>query len=265
MNNCIKSKIMKNFLFLLSFLCCFTSGISFAKKSGNLTIFSESSMSYGLLEVARQYSKEKNIIVSVNFNSAFDLIQGIEFGDSADIFITSHKYWIDTIKQKGVVDIYNISNIAKDRLALIISNDNSHIDADFFRKYTDMGQIIRYLGRKKISIVIGSEKDSLGLYTRNIVNNARISRRYIHHKPQDSKDSIVDFVGKNKNYCAIVFISEIKEDDNVNILAEISNIDIYYQALVVAGDNMDMARNFLKDLKNSKYQEVLKKHNLIIN
>ena len=87
-------KFLKIFLTLLLF-CNFSQ----ASESKNLTIFAESNLSVPLVKIIRKYSKEKNVIISINFQSSFDLIERIDEGEPADIFISSHNDWINILKQ----------------------------------------------------------------------------------------------------------------------------------------------------------------------
>lgn len=254
-----------SFIFMV-ILFNFISINSFAKTSHNLTIFSESNMAYALTEIARSYSKQDNIIVSVDFNSSLELIQNIDFGEPADIFISSHADWIEILKQKGLVDVYNLINIAKDKLVIITSDKNSRInkfDSQAIKNATDIGAILKIINDKKIPLIIDSQYSSLGRYTNKIIKEANIVNHRIFHKVYEDKKSIIDFINEYNDYCGIVLKSEVQKQDNIKILAEIPNMDIYYQALVIAGDNMEKAREFLKFLKSYKTQRILKDNGFI--
>ena len=49
--------------------------------------------------------------------------------------------------------------------------------------------------------------------------------------------------------------------DNVHIS---DCLDIFYQALVIAGNNMEVAREFLKFLKTPQSKEILKENGFIV-
>jgi ABC-type molybdate transport system substrate-binding protein len=49
------------------------------------------------------------------------------------------------------------------------------------------------------------------------------------------------------------------------ILATKKNLNIFYQALVIAGDNMEVAREFLKFLKSAEAKKILEQSGFIAN
>ena len=57
-----------------------------------------------------------------------------------------------------------------------------------------------------------------------------------------------------KKIFAIVLKSSILAKDNIKIIANIPDIDIKYQASVIARDNMDLARDFIKYLENIEFK-----------
>ncbi|MFM2200491.1 MAG: Bacterial extracellular solute-binding protein, partial [Pseudomonadota bacterium] len=78
----------------------------------NLTIYAEPNLFVALTKIARIYSQNFAVNVSVNFNQSLDFIDEIDSGEPADIFISAHPIFAETMKQKGLVDVYNIGYIA---------------------------------------------------------------------------------------------------------------------------------------------------------
>jgi molybdate transport system substrate-binding protein len=230
----------------------------------NLTIFAEPNMTYALTEIARSYSNNRNAVISINFNSSFELIQNIDFGEPADIFISSHPFWIETLKQKGLVDVYNLSNIAKDQLVLITSVKNKKITNDIVKDADPISETLREISNIKIPLIIGSDYSSLGRYTSQLVKEANIKDQYLYRKVNEDKKSIIDFIRDNNDYCGIVLASEVKNQNDIRILRIIPEIDIFYQGLVIAGDNMEKARDFLKYMKSDESKKLLTKNGFIV-
>ena len=80
-----KIKILLSVFFLLLLI----PQNSFSATSRNLTIFAEPNMALALTKIARLYSQHSNSIVSVNFNSSYELMSDITAGEPADIFISN--------------------------------------------------------------------------------------------------------------------------------------------------------------------------------
>ena len=77
-----------------------------ASQSRTLTIFAESNVALPLTKIARQFSRAANVIVSINFTSADNLIYNIDNGEPADIFISGHNTWIEKLHQKAESFLY---------------------------------------------------------------------------------------------------------------------------------------------------------------
>jgi len=228
--------------------------ISHAKDSTNLTIFAESNLSVPIVKIVREYSKANNVIISINFQSSFDLIERIDDGEPADIFISSHQDWVNVLKQKGLIDIYSISNIAQDNLVLVTSNQNQR----FFDKKIDSKNIeetFKEVGNMQYGIIAESEYKSLGKYSSKIIKKYNIKPHTVFRKLNEDKKSIIDFVSESKNLFALVLESGILPDDDVKIIAKIPDIEINYQASAIAGNNMELARDFIKYLEDVEFKK----------
>jgi molybdate transport system substrate-binding protein len=233
-------------------------------KVGNITIFSESNMMYSLVRISRLYSKTHNSIASVIFNNPSELIQNIDNGEPVDIFIASHSDWSDILKQKGLIDVYNITNVAQDKLVLITSTKNKKIDTLNINQSSELSEIINNISQIKLPLIIDSPNTSLGKYTQSALAGIDISRYKIYPRAVNDKKSVISFVHDNNEYCAIVLLSAIKNYDNIVVLKTIDNINIYYQAFVIAGNNMEKARNFSNFLDSEPVQNIFIENGFIV-
>jgi len=234
------------------------------KKIDNLTVFSESNMAYPLVKVARLYSQQKSAIVSINFDYSAQLIANINDGEPADVFIASHPDWIEILKQKGLVDVYNLTNVAKDKLVLVASKNNKKLKTVQIVKLGDINKILRFIINQNIPLVVDSENTSLGKYDNTILHEAKISDQKVYHRVSEDKKSIVDLINESDEYCGIVLASSIQNYDNIVVLKELDNSEIYYQALVIAGDNMEKARDFLKFIKSDEMKKIFTQSGFVV-
>ncbi|MBM3579327.1 MAG: ABC transporter substrate-binding protein [Alphaproteobacteria bacterium] len=115
------------------------SSAAHAIPSRNLTIFAETNLSQTLIKISRLYSQKSNVVVSVNFNSSADLIVEINSGEPADVFISTNPNQIESLKQRGLVDVHNIGYIARNNKdntyyqALVIAGDNMDLAREFLK------------------------------------------------------------------------------------------------------------------------------------
>ncbi len=237
--------------------------LEITKKVNNLTVFSESNMTYPLVKIARLYSANNNSTVSINFNNSYELIQNIDAGEPSDVFISSHSDWIDNLKQKGLVDVYNLGNVAKDRLVLVSSKSNIKINSAKINQQANIKDIFKELNNQNATLIIDSPLTSLGKYTDSVLKDNGIINQKIYRKTIEDKKPIIEFINENNEYFGIILASSAKNYDNIVILKTIDN-NIYYQALVIAGTNMDKARDFLKFIKSDVAKNVFAANGFIV-
>ncbi len=257
----VKSNILKSLSILI--LSLFLNKTAIGANSESLTIFSESNMTYAITKIARNYSKKANVAISVNFNSSFELIDNIDLGEPADIFISSHLDWVKNLSQKGLVDRYSSADFAEDKLVLITSKNNERINFNEVSKIGDLNKILQFINEKKAPLIVGSDYSSLGRYTKKILAESNVDNFQIFQKLNEDKKSIIDFINEHNHYCAIVIASEIANNKEIVILSQVPFVNIDYHALVIAGDNMDNARKFIEYLKSKEAKEVLVRNGFI--
>lgn len=259
----MKTKITK--ILLGFFLLFFSVSNSFASSSRNLTVLAEPNMVLALTKIARLYSQKSGVIVSVNFASSVDLINEIDAGEPADIFISAHNRWIETLRQKGLVDVYNIGYFASDKLALVTSKANSNLPAELMDKKLSLEEALEILNRNKSTLILDNEGNSSGKYSNDLVESMALSDLKQYHKLAEDKSPVVNLVKSNNDQYALLLTSQVRKDEELQVLSLKSDEDIFYQALVIAGDNMEIAREFLKFLKSPAAQMILKDSGFFVN
>jgi ABC-type molybdate transport system substrate-binding protein len=102
--------------------------VSPAYALNSVTVMADGSMSVAIAEIARNYSRNKQIVVNTSFAAQRAEEAQIIAGADADILITPKQNWIDRLKERGLVDIYSIVKVAKkgqaNYTAVVIAGDN---------------------------------------------------------------------------------------------------------------------------------------------
>ncbi len=242
---------MKKF-FIIKLICftffCFSIK---AQESKSLIVFAEPNLSIVLTELVRLYSQEHNVITSINFNSPADLIGDIDMGDPADVVITAHKEAIETLKLKGLVDVYNIGNIAKDSINLVTSIKNSQIPTNLLDGDINMDQALSILNERRSTLILDNYGSSSGRYSGDYLRNLNLGKFSVFTKLAEDRSSIVTSVLSDDNHYALLLSTQIKNKSGLRVLAS-QESDITYKLLVIAGDNMDTARKFLRFLESNQ-------------
>lgn len=257
-----KSKITK--IFLISFfLLSFFSKNSLASTSRNLTIFAEQNMVMAMTKIARIYSQKSNVIVSVNFGSSSDLMNSIDSGEPADVFISAHLGWIETLRHKGLIDVYNVGYIARDELVLVANKSNPNLSEEL-KSSKSFENSLEILNRNGSTLVLDNEGNSSGKFSHDLIKKNLLPNLQLLHKSTEDKSPILNVVKSGKDQYALLLMSQVKNDFDLEILATKKDENIFYQALVIAGDNMEIAREFLKFLSSDAAKKILKESGFVV-
>ena len=250
-------------IFLITFLLI-AAGAQ-ASPSRNLTIFAEPNIASALTKIARIYSPMNNVIISINFGSSYNLISNIDSGEPVDIFISAHKGWIESLHQKGVVDVYNVGYIAQDNLVLATLKTNSNIPEELQKGKISPKQALTVLNESKATIILDEEGNSAGYYAKKFLDELALSNLKNFSKLAEDKTPLLSIIRNSPTSYALLLESQINNKSDFQIIARDDKKDIFYQALVIAGDNMDTAREFLKFLKSEQAKNILKNSGFVAN
>lgn len=253
-----------NLSFFVSLYFIFASNFAFAIQTKNLTILAEPNMVEALTKISRLYSQKTLTTISLNFGESVDLIESIEIGEPSDIFISAHRFWIDNLKQKGLVDIYNVGHIANDSLVLVTSKNNIKIPSLLLQKDQGFIECLEILDKYELNLIIDNNNSSLGQYSKKILKEFNFENIKIFEKLPEDKTSIANLIANNTDSYTIFLSSQLRDYQEFREISRFKSQQIFYQALVVAGDNMESAREFLKFLKTKEAKEIFVKSGFII-
>lgn len=247
-----------------SLVILFVSNNVMANPARNITIFAEPNMALPLTIIARNFSQKNNAVVSINFNSAFDLLNEIDQGAPANVFVSAHPQIIENLKQKGLVDVYNIAYIANDILTLCTSKNNNKFPLALLKKNINLENSLKILDENKLKLIVEHDGISSGFYGKKIIQDLSLGNVNIFYKLIEDKSSLIRDIEQNKDTYGIVFLSQLFKNNNLRALATQKDKIIYYQAFVIAGENMDVAREFLNFLKNPDSKKTLRNNGFIV-
>ncbi len=245
-------------------LFLFASNVAIAASIKNLTILAEPNMVTALTKIARIYSQKNSVIVSISFASSSDLINDIDAGEPADIFISAHKDWINNLKQKGLVDIYSINHVASDGLALVTSKNNTKIPEELINHKLSLENALKILDQNHLVLIVDNDGSSLGQYSQDLLALLQLSNIKIFEKLHEDKMSVFGLIEENPDNYTITLSSQAQDRDGLKILSGSQNQNIFYQALVIAGDNMEAAREFSRFLQTAQARAIFKQSGFLV-
>lgn len=210
-----------------------------------------------LVRIVRSYSRDNHLAASVTFSSVVRQFKDIEEGKSADVMITAHPKWTQTLKQMGVADVNSINNMMRDDLVIAVARTDSF-------RYEDAMQpadFLRGLLKKHKPVFIADDTISaLGLYTKQAFDRALSEENGM---PDDRINPLLTQCGYvrmpselpekivSQNAAAVMYASTLSRYPELRALYEIPQQyydDIIYQVAVIAGENMEDARDLARFL-----------------
>lgn len=255
-------KVFLYFVISLNLLLGFIGRSNAATK--NLTIFAEPNLIPALTELARIYSSETSSVISAEYGSSSDMVYRIEDGEGSDIFISSHRNWQDELKMKGLIDIYNVNHFADDYLVIVTSTENKKLPRELLGKEVSFEEALKVLNDKRQDLIVDHSATSLGLHSKSAVNLRKFNKIRVFKKLPEDISTAEDIISKNPNIFSLMLNSEVHDNDSFRIIAKTKRIAVFYQALVIAGENMENARQFSNFLMSKKAQEILQKNGFTI-
>ncbi len=258
----MKSRIVKEFLKIFAVLLFFEQN-SLAATSRNLIVLAEPNMVLAMTKISRLYSQKSNTIVSVNFSSSTDSITNIDSGEPSDVFISAHLGLIGSLHQKGLIDIYNTAFIAKDELVLVAQKTNPNLPKEMLKKDIPLEEALKIINQSKATLILDFEGNSSGKFGGDFVQSLNLKDLKLFKKLAEDKSPILSIVKSDPTQYAILLASQVKNDSDLIILARKKGVNIFYQALVIAGDNMEVAREFLRFLKAAEAKKVFQESGFI--
>lgn len=249
------------FLVLLMLL-----GASPAWAIPTLNIMADKSLAIPMTQIAREYARSHQVSVSTAFISTSDQLEQINEGGAADLLITQRADTIETLKLQGVVDIYSQTIVAKNRLVLAAPLSIPG-EMEFFDRQMFPVGLMQQMAGGDLRIYIGSpDYLASGMFAMEAFRNMDTLQdiepyvRYVKYSPE--MYSLMEAGG-----FGIMFYTEVLQNKNLrvmNFFPESSHEPILYQAVVVAGENMDEARRFLDFLKTRESKRIIDLNGFVV-
>ncbi len=228
----------------------------------SITIMASSSLTNALSELINIYSQRKEISIIAIFDSPTELEYNIQAGDVADVYIGEHPQTLTSLKRAGTLNVYNIVDVAENRLVLVTSKNNRL--SDMASKPIDIKKALDKLTNRTLLYIVEPETTWIGYVTKQMLENINQWGQFEPYAVRVANARtnlhLID-IGEG---AGIVYYSDAISNKNIKIL---SNIDpslhdkIQYHAALVAGNNnMKKAEKFLEFLKTDEAKSVLKKH-----
>lgn len=262
-------RVDKLALFFCYFITCLFLSISIAKaeKKGardtEVILLASSSLTLPITELVRHYTRTRGITISVSFDGTSEQINKITMGDPADLIISAHPFWINELKQQGLIDVYSITQLLRNHLVLAAPKD-FHLNIPKAIAASPE-KMLNFLN-KRTNLVIGHpESTALGKYTKTLLEEMQspLWQNVEATSVKTFSAQAAQYLVANGETPGILFYSDVFKHEGLVILADFKT-DKYQalsiQAAVVAGEHMAEAREFLDFLKTPHAKHVFQRY-----
>lgn len=230
-----------------------------AQSNTTLLVSAAASLKETLEEIKTNYQQSKpGVTINYNFGASGALLQQIQQGAPADIFISAAKKQVDTLDQAGQLVKGTRSNLARNRLVLIVPRDVKNVTSFFNLTRDDI---------KKIAI---GEPRSVpaGQYAEQVLKQLRI---YDKIKPKfvfaNNVRQVLAAVESGNADAGLVYRTDAAISNKVKTVVAASETYhapiIYPVAVLRQSKNQQAAREFVQYLSGDQAQAVLRKYGFL--
>ncbi|MDX2073809.1 MAG: molybdate ABC transporter substrate-binding protein [Alphaproteobacteria bacterium] len=230
-----------------------------ARAVTNLTVMADNSASIAVAKLARDYARANDVAVSTSFVAKSMQSSQILEGGSADILITQDAKWIDELQLQGLIDIYSKTAFARGRLALIGPADSTlvmKLSGNFFS-----APLVHAMHSEPLFFLGNPEYVPDSRYAREALRNLGaldVLEPYTLYLK--SYDQMVEQVTQRGGYAVFSYGQALllEKAKIIDVFPEKTHSNIPYYVVVIAGDNMEEARKFIRYLGGNAARNALR-------
>lgn len=250
------------FVSLMLVICSpfFNSTPVVAQSNNNLLVSAAASLKDAMEEIKTVYTQSKpNVNINYNFGASGALLQQIQQGAPADVFISAAKRQVDTLEQTGQIVPGTRGILAKNRLVLVVPKNGTGVTSFYS---------LREDGVKRIAI---GEPRSVpaGQYAEQVLKKLNV---YQQAKSKfvlaNNVRQVLAAVESGNADAGLVYATDAKISNNVKVVVvadeKYHSPITYPYAVIKRTNNLDGAKDFIQFLKGDAAKGVLQKYGFIL-
>lgn len=224
----------------------------------SITVLADTSLTLPLTKIARDYARDAGVMVSVSFASAIEQLEEIEEGTPANVLITAQPGWIERLKTQGLADVYSQKVIAGNEIALVARDD--HPMRYSFASGATLSTELENHGRNFYFVAADPTFLELGAYSTEIIRYYNLDLDLEAHFvfPNDLR-AMHKLIGQVP-HSGLMYLTEAKRNPRLRVIDTVPQeaySPVHYEAIVVAGEHMEKARDFIAYLQSVPAQLTL--------
>lgn len=217
----------------------------------SITVLADSSLILPLTQIARDYAREAKVSVSLSFASAIEQLEEIEEGTPANVLITAQPGWLERLKAQGLADVYSQKSIASNQLVLVARTDHP---TDFtFAGEKNLSTELENYGKYYYFIAADPTFLEMGAYSTEVISYYKwdmdLEAHFVFPNDLPSMHKLI----AEKPHAGLLYLSEAKRNPRLRVIDTVPQeayTPIHYEAIVVAGEHMNQARDFIAYLQS---------------
>jgi molybdate transport system substrate-binding protein len=231
-----------------------------AQSNSKLLVSAAASLKDVMQEVNTLYQQSQpGVNISYNFGASGALQQQIEQGAPADIFISAGKRQMDALEQKGLLVPGTRSNLANNRLVLVVPKNSTSITS--FNTLADP---------KVKRISIGEPRSvPAGQYAQQVLQKLKLWDKL---KPKlvfaNNVRQVLATVESGNADAGLVYATDAKISKQVKVAVtaddKYHSPIVYPMAVLKRSKNVDSAKEFVQFLSSEQAKAVLGKYGFVV-
>lgn len=238
-----------------------------AAPSRELVVVAEHDMVPVMTKIAHEFSQKTGSAVSVDPNLLREIFTNIiADGAPLDVVVSCDSKLIDDLRHEGLVDAHSTDYIAGDSVALATNVANPNIPPLLRREKSQgksLAEALKILDENNATLLVEYRDNPFyyhhnlsGKFSDDFLRNLSLPNLKIFRNVDDGS-STSPKVSEENSFYTLLLASEARNKKNMLVLATEKNTGILYQAVVINGDNMEIAREFVKFLHSNIAKEIL--------
>jgi molybdate transport system substrate-binding protein len=231
-----------------------------ASANTNLLVSAAASLKDVMEEIKPLYERANpGVNLTFNFGASGALLQQIEQGAPADIFISAAKRQMDTLDQKGALVPKTRTNLANNRLVLIVPNSTRGVTSFSSLKNSSIKRV-----------AIGEPRSvPAGQYAEQVLQKLKL---WDDVKPKlvygNNVRQVLASVESGNADAGLVYATDAKISNKVKVVViaddEFHSPIVYPMAVLKSSKNVNAAKSFVQYLSTNEAKGLLRKYGFIV-
>ena len=226
-----------------------------AADARNLTILADDALMLPLAELSRSYATESGTPLTV-IRASGDPAQQIEQGYEAHILLSADPTLIERLAQRGLIDVFGTKAFASTQLALVAPT-RMQASLEVVKRISFAAILYKM---NELPVYTNDPSTPGGLRAQALVEGRSFSHDLAQRmQVMPNLDAVLETLRKKDGFALMLASNAITEPDMmiVSLLPESTSEPVRYDAVVLASESMENARDFTKFLQSSTAQEIL--------